>query len=207
MNLDTPYAAIRAADRSDHDAILGTLASAFDTDPLAAWLFPDPAERTAPQAAFHRSLLDHPGAESHLAGDGAGAAIWLHLQAGERLHDAPAAPPAPHTPHARLLALGEALALRHPTGEPHLYLAVMGVAPHRQGRGTGTALLRHRLERADRDGISAYLEASSPRSRDLYRRHGFTELGAPVRLADAPPLYPMRRPPAPRHQTHRPDDH
>ncbi|GAA2140602.1 GNAT family N-acetyltransferase [Glycomyces algeriensis] len=194
MNVDTSYALIRAVDRSAHGTVLTALASAFDADPLAAWLFPEPSGRAALQTGFYRSLLDHPGAEGHLAGDDAGAAIWLHLRAGERLHDDQAAPPDPDAPTARLHAVGTALAARHPVDEPHLYLAVMGVAPDRQGRGIGTALLRHRLEQADRDGIAAYLEASSPRSRDLYRKHGFTDLGAPVRLADAPPLYPMRRP-------------
>jgi GNAT superfamily N-acetyltransferase len=96
---------------------------------------------------------------------------------------------------ARLLALGQALAPRHPDHEPHLYLAVMGVAGRRQGAGLGTALLRHRLERADADGIGAYLEASSPRSRDLYLRHGFTDLGDPVQVEDSPILWPMWRDP------------
>jgi ribosomal protein S18 acetylase RimI-like enzyme len=196
MHIDTSYAPIRAVDRSEHAAVLSTLASAFDTDPLAAWLFPEPSGRTALQTGFYRSLLDHPGAESHLTGDGAGAAIWIHLHAGQRLHDDQTGPPDPDAPTTRLHAVGAALAARHPVDEPHLYLAVMGVAPDRQDRGIGTALLRHRLEQADRDGIAAYLEASSPRSRDLYRKHGFTDLGAPVRVADAPPLHPMRRPAA-----------
>ncbi|GAA4909361.1 hypothetical protein GCM10023223_29220 [Stackebrandtia albiflava] len=93
-------------------------------------------------------------------------------------------------------AVGEALAARHPVGEPHLYLAVMGVVSDRRGHGIGTALLRHRLQRADRDGIGTYLEAGSPRSRALYLRHGFADLGHPVRIADAPPLQPMWRPAA-----------
>jgi GNAT superfamily N-acetyltransferase len=69
----------------------------------------------------------------------------------------------------------------------------MGVVGGRQGAGLGSALLRHRLARADADGLPAYLEASSPRSRALYLRHGFEDLGEPVRVADSPPLYPMWR--------------
>lgn len=194
MKINTPYAQIRVVDRSED--VVSALASAFDADPFAAWLFPEPG-RAELQAGFYRSLLDHPGAEGYLAGDGEGAAIWLRLRAGEHLHDGRAGT-APDDSMARLRAVGEALAARHPFGEPHLYLAVMGVAAARQGRGIGTTLLHHRLERADRDGIGTYLEASSPRSRALYLRHGFTDLGAPVRLEDAPPLYPMWRPPATR---------
>ncbi|TDC98808.1 GNAT family N-acetyltransferase [Nonomuraea deserti] len=71
----------------------------------------------------------------------------------------------------------------------------MGVIRGRQGTGLGSAMLRHRLGRADADGLPAYLEASSPRSRALYERHGFEELGEPVRVADSPLLWPMWRRP------------
>ena len=71
----------------------------------------------------------------------------------------------------------------------------MGVIGGRQGAGLGSAMLRHRLERADADGLAVYLEASSPRSRALYRRHGFADLGEPVRVADSPLLWPMWRGP------------
>ncbi|MEU6795454.1 GNAT family N-acetyltransferase [Nonomuraea wenchangensis] len=92
----------------------------------------------------------------------------------------------------RLQALGEALDLRHPR-EPHVYLPCMGVIGGQRGAGLGSAMLRLRLERADADGLPTYLEASSSRSRALYLRHGFADLGEPVRVADGPPLWPMWR--------------
>ena len=46
--------------------------------------------------------------------------------------------------------------------EPHWYLPLIGVDVTKQGRGYGSALLRHALERCDRDGLPAYLEATSP---------------------------------------------
>jgi hypothetical protein len=55
----------------------------------------------------------------------------------------------------------------------------------RQGTDLGSAMLRHRLARADTDGLPTYLEASSPRGRALYLRHGFADLGEPVRVADS----------------------
>ncbi|MEU5872134.1 GNAT family N-acetyltransferase [Glycomyces sp. NPDC047369] len=185
MDIDTVYA-------SDAGGLVGVLAAAFAADPLAAWLFPDEGRRAAYQEGFHRSLLGHPGAEAYAAGD-EGASIWLRLDAGERLGtgDAP-----PGGPLARLFALGAALDARHPVDRPHVYLAVMGVVPASQGRGIGSALLRHGLALADRDGLPAYLEASSPGSRALYLRHGFADLGGPVRVEGAPPVHPMRREPA-----------
>jgi GNAT superfamily N-acetyltransferase len=70
----------------------------------------------------------------------------------------------------------------------------MGVATVRQGRGIGSALLGAVLERCDREGVPAYLEATCERNRDLYARHGFT-LRDEVRLPEGPTLWPMWREP------------
>lgn len=51
------------------------------------------------------------------------------------------------------------------------------------------------LERCDRDGVPAYLEASSARSRRLYERLGFTFMGTTVDLPDGPAMWPMWREP------------
>lgn len=59
----------------------------------------------------------------------------------------------------------------------HFYLA-----PHLQGAGMGTAVLRELLERCDRDGTVVRLNVlrGSP-ARRLYERHGFTrETEGPV---------------------------
>ena len=78
----------------------------------------------------------------------------------------------------------------HPT-EPHWYLPLIGVDVSKRGRGYGSTLLRHALERCDRDGLPAYLEATSPRSKPLYERHGFEELGM-IQEGSSPPLWPMQ---------------
>jgi ribosomal protein S18 acetylase RimI-like enzyme len=176
---------------------MDVLVEAFLDDPVVCWLFPALDERRDLQRHFYRPLLGHPGAEAYLAGGGSGAALWLALTADEAAHqEAPGGPSRFGASGPRLRALGEALAERHPGDAPHLYLPCMGVLPGRRGAGLGSALLRHRLARADADGLGTYLEASSPRSRSLYRRHGFEDLGAPVRVADGPPLWPMWRPPS-----------
>ena len=51
--------------------------------------------------------------------------------------------------------------------------AVMGAEPQWQGQGLGTALMRPVLERCNDKEIPAYPEATSPRNRALYQRHGF----------------------------------
>lgn len=82
----------------------------------------------------------------------------------------------------------------HPD-EPHWYLPVIGVDPRHRGKGIGSALLRSALARVDADGLGAYLEATSPRNRALYERHGFVVQGE-IRSADSPPLWPMWRAPS-----------
>lgn len=82
----------------------------------------------------------------------------------------------------------------HPNA-PHWYLDFIGVAPGFQRRGAGSALLAAMLEQTDREGIAAALNAGSPRSRELYRRHGF-EVTEEFRLPfDGPPLWRMWREP------------
>ena len=68
----------------------------------------------------------------------------------------------------------------------------IGIGPGWQGRGFGSALLRPILERCDRERLPAYLEASSPRNRALYERHGF-EVAEEMRVSDSPPLWRMWR--------------
>lgn len=183
MTTDTQYASVRRT--ADRAAVLAVLTDAFARDPLVRWLFPDPDSRARWQARFHADVLGHPAAEAYLTGQGEAAAVWLTLAAGQSPYGGS------DGAGGRLGALGGALAARHPADVPHRYLACMGVRGARQGGGLGSALLRHGLAHT---GTAAYLEASSPRSRELYRRHGFADLGSPVRLGDGPPLWPMWRP-------------
>lgn len=82
----------------------------------------------------------------------------------------------------------------HPE-EPHYYLPFLGVAPEWQGRGIGAALMCPMLSRCDNGRVFAYLEASSPRNRVLYERHGFA-VTQEFRLGKgSPPLWRMWREP------------
>jgi GNAT superfamily N-acetyltransferase len=82
----------------------------------------------------------------------------------------------------------------HPHGS-YYYLQFLGVAPGRQGQGIGAALMAPVLKRCDREGMRAYLDATSERSKTLYERHGF-EAEAAFALPGGPPLWPMWRWPA-----------
>jgi ribosomal protein S18 acetylase RimI-like enzyme len=79
----------------------------------------------------------------------------------------------------------------HPT-EPHWYLPLIGVDSAHQGRGYGSALLRHALRQCDQDNVAAYLESSNPANVPLYERHGFVVLGT-TQVGSSPPFIPMLR--------------
>jgi GNAT superfamily N-acetyltransferase len=81
----------------------------------------------------------------------------------------------------------------HPT-DRHLYLAVLGVDPPRQGTGLGSALLAPGLELCDRDGLPAYLETGNERNLAFYSRAGF-QVTERLTLPVGPPVWLMRREP------------
>ncbi|GAA2805115.1 GNAT family N-acetyltransferase [Kribbella solani] len=182
---------IHRATPAEYETVVNVLSDAFATDPLTRWLFPHTIE-LATTFYFH-PLLAHPDAEADLTPGNTAASIWLHLTRGQSAYGEPSTQPVPTAAH-RLQALGQALAPRHPRDQAYIYLPCMGVTSAHRGGGLGSAMLRHRIAWADSLGLGTYLEASSPRSRALYLRHGFHDHGEPIRVADSPAIWPMWRP-------------
>ncbi len=200
-----------AADAADLDALSQVIADAFHDLPPARWLISDPAARVAIFPGYFRLLVEHALATGlvHTTPDRTAVALWLPVS-----KDGPG-PPGEDYPArlaqvtgrwaARFTAFDTMLDQHHPTGTAHRHLAVLAVRPAAQGQGTGTALLHTAHTALDAAGTWAYLEASAPRNRALYRRHGYRPLpGAPFHLPDGgPPLWPMMRLP---HRQPRPAD-
>ena len=95
----------------------------------------------------------------------------------------------------RFLAFDAALERHHPGDIAHHHLAILAVRPDKQGRGSGTTLLRTHHAHLDTAGIPAYLEASDLRTRRLYLTHGYKDHGLPIHLAGGGLMYPMWREP------------
>lgn len=94
----------------------------------------------------------------------------------------------------RLEQAQEVMARRHPR-EPHYYLHAIGARRGFQGKGLGSALLKHVTRRCDEEAMPAYLESSSPLNIPLYQRHGF-EIQAEEPVGEGgPPLTFMWREP------------
>jgi len=191
--------AVRRSTAGDRPAVVRTLARAFFDDPVMRWLFPRHEGRGAIlEAFFDVSLgiyLRHD--ETYVHGDCAGAALWAppgawKLRTADILRSAPRLIPVMRTKLVRGLRVMTYVERHHPT-DPHFYLAVLGTDPEHQNRGIGSVLLRSMTERCDREGLPAYLEASSEDSKRLYERHGFRvtkELPLPP---DGPPVWLMWR--------------
>jgi ribosomal protein S18 acetylase RimI-like enzyme len=184
--------------------VASVLAAAFESDPAFTWVLNDAPGRLAVLkrgfTLFLERLWLHQG-ESYTTDAIAGAAIWE--RPGEwkvsplmQLRMAPALIGAFGRHAPRLLRANVAMESGHPD-EAHYYLPFVGVAPEWQGRGIGAALLRPVLERCDRERLGAYLEASSPRNRALYERHGFAVTEEFFLGRGSPPLWRMWRTPSP----------
>jgi len=66
------------------------------------------------------------------------------------------------------------------TGGPQADVVTLAVDPAHWGRGAGTALLTALLDEAGNRGCAEVLlevREDNPRARQLYSRHGFTEVG------------------------------
>lgn len=191
---------VRKATSNETAALARTLGGAFQSDPVFGWLIPDPARRRSvltPAFEFflRRLWLRH---EQTYTVDGAvGVAVWnppgtWHLGAGEQLRLLPSLLRIWGRSSARALRALTALEKDHPS-EPHHYLVFMGVEPASQGRGLGSKLMFPVLSRCDREAGPAYLEASSPRNRALYERHGFAATEEFRLGRGSPPLWRMWR--------------
>lgn len=84
------------------------------------------------------------------------------------------------------------LAKHHPKDD-HCYLQFIGVEPALQGKGMGSTILSHFVQRADDDRRGCYLENPNSRNVPLYQRFGFQILhkepviGVPVWFMWRPP--------------------
>jgi ribosomal protein S18 acetylase RimI-like enzyme len=186
---------IRTGTQADAAAATSVLLLAFAADPMTRWTWPDPEAYLehfpAAVRAFGGQAFDHGGA--HLAEGG--AALWLPPGSGpdEEALGSLLQRTAPARNRGDIAAILQQMGRYHPS-EPHWYLPLIGVDVTRQGRGYGSALLRHARERCDRDRLSAYLEATSPVNKRLYERHGFEELGV-IQAGSSPPMWAMQRKP------------
>jgi GNAT superfamily N-acetyltransferase len=189
--------AVEVIEATDRQRGVASLTLAFSSDPVMRWAWPNPERYLTywPQFAdaFGGRAFDH--GTAHGLEDCA-VALWLPPGAGpdeetvmglmrESMDD---------QTFEDVNGVFEQMAEFHPTDD-HWYLPLTGVDPVAQGRGLGSALLRHALKTCDSDGLPAYLEATSPRNRNLYARLGFNDVEV-IQAGTSPPLWAMLREPS-----------
>ncbi len=197
LNSAMTAATVEVIQVADRRRGVASLTLAFVADPVMRWAWSDPYRYATywPRfaEAFGGRAFDH--GTVHGLEDSLAVALWLPPGVGPDettvmgLMSESTEDQILHDIHGVFEQMGEL----HPSTD-HWYLPLIGVDPVAQGRGLGSALLRHALETCDRDGLPAYLEATSPRNRDLYECHGFNVVGV-IQAGSSPQLWAMLREP------------
>jgi GNAT superfamily N-acetyltransferase len=168
--------AVEVIPAADRQRAVACLTLAFAADPVMRWGWPDPhlyatywpgfAEAFGGRAFDHGTAYGVEGCQA--------VALWLRhgVEPDEEALMDLMGESMDEQIFKDVEGLFEQMGELHPTDD-HWYLPLIGVDLVAQGRGLGSALLRHALAICDSDGLPAYLEATNPRNRDLYERHGF----------------------------------
>jgi GNAT superfamily N-acetyltransferase len=185
---------IRSIPKSEEQAVAETLTLAFATDPVFRYWLPSASDYLKWFAPFCMAMGDRGFAHNTVFAteNFEAAAMWLPPGV-EPDHERANAVDMPGTREtAKIAAELQAQMEHYHPKTPHWYLWMVGVDPRCQGKGHGSSLLKHTLERCDREHAMAYLESSSPKNVPLYERHGFEAIGL-IQVRDVPPITPMIR--------------
>lgn len=192
---------INLADRRQHratdgrlDEVMETLISAFENDEAVRCLYPGEVDYHRCFPGFVNAMGGQAFASGAVDTMTGGAALWV-APGTETDETALGAYIETTVRSDRLDRLGVGFAAQdrlHPKS-PHWYLPFIGIRPEFHGQGLGSMLLRQGLDRADRDGMPAYLEATNRRNARFYARHGFEIIGV-VEAPAYPEIIVMWRP-------------
>jgi len=183
------------ASTTDEERAIATLTMAFADDAVTRWVLREPQLYLAYWPRLIKAFAGEAfaGGTADTIDDHGGVGLWLApgVSSDDEAMGALAVEAIPEEQQEEIFTFMAQMAEFHPQ-EPHWYLPLLGVDTMKQGRGFGSALLVHALERCDRDHLPAYLEASSPRNKALYERHGFEVTGV-IQAGSSPPMWPMLR--------------
>lgn len=193
---------MRPATPADLQGLKTVLAEAFFDDPMFGWLIPEESKRHARLRRYFGVDLRYyvlPRGRVWTTADLTGASLTLPPGKWRVPPHATLLQGTAFGPHIlRAAKVGAAMEWRHSREirGPHYYVRDIGVHPSMQGKGLGSALMCPTLDRCDREGLPAYIEASSERSAALYERLGFQHTKE-LRVGGSPPLWLMIRQPQP----------
>ncbi|KAK7955315.1 hypothetical protein PG988_016009 [Apiospora saccharicola] len=158
----------RAGTAADADAVSSVFSDSFSEDGITKRVFP--ATSAVAQASIKNWLgggLKDPHSRYVLAVD--------DTQSGDAAVVALAKWDVDGALGAEFFTMLEKKHKEHMGTRPHWYLELLAVRKSHHGKGLGKHLLSWGLERADQDGVEAYLQAS-PAGVPLYRKYGFEDI-------------------------------
>lgn len=196
----SPREQVIQAQPKDANILSRVIALSFHDLAPSAWLIPDTGERSRILPGYFRLFVDDALDRGYIYTNAErnAVALWFPVAPDGKPEQGDydtrlAAVTGPWVDRFRLF--DTLLAKHHPGGLDHDHLAILAVHPDHQRRGIGSALLAEHHDRLDAGDPqrAAYLEASDATTRQLYLRHGYTDLGDPIALPAGPCMYPMLR--------------
>ncbi len=183
--------------KNDRSKAFATLVTAFASDPVERWLYPEAQNYLTHFPEFLAAFGGKAFQEETVWSLGAFSAVALWMPPGTepdgdiivRVLTETVSPGR----HEDLLEVLAQMAAAHPA-YPHWYLPWFGVDAALQGRGLGAQLMHHCLEIVDRSHLAAYLETPNPRTISFYERNGFDVTGQ-AQAGSCPPVVFMLRAP------------
>ena len=191
--------ACRVASRSDKDAVVATLAEAFQHEPAFSFIVPDPAARQQALLRAFRIVFaeDIKAGAIMMTSQGEAVTAWrspAYMREGQW--------EAIRTRLPYLLAFGPAIGRAAQVGaliKAHLpeegcwYLHYAGCHSDHRGKGFGGAAIRAGLARADAERAKAWLETADEGNLAIYRALGF-EVVCTWTVPGGPTFWGMMRP-------------
>lgn len=189
----------QVASRSDKQAVVATLAEAFQHEPAFSFILPDPAaRRRALQRAFGIIFAEDLKAGAIMMTPQAEAVTaW---RSPGRMHDGRWEGIRTRLPY--LFAFGSAigraaqvsaLIKAHLPAEGCWYLHYAGCHSDHRGKGFGGAAIRAGLARADAERAKCWLETADEANLAIYRTLGF-EVACTWQVPTGPQFWGMMRP-------------
>ena len=199
---------VRRMVAEDRSRAVVALARAFQDDPVFTFLVPDPISQARAALTFMTApVIDaekyHEVWTASVGDQVVGAAVWLPPGAYPRgprrgtlslLREIRSVPRLGSRMTASFRLYGQIDRIHKRMAEPHWYLVLLACDPGWQRQGHGSALLAPVLQRADEEGIPAYLETQKEENLPWYRRHGF-EVMQEITARGCPRMWAMRRDP------------
>jgi len=187
---------IRPIRAEEINQVADIISAGYYDDIFFHWVVEKGEDRLQVVSDYYKVYLRARGCKAHVAqadtGEIVGASVWLPDDTDAGVYDEIDQAAGPYAPNFR--AVADMSHDREPDVRPFYQLVGFAVNKDLQGKGIGTALLKHCLDELDGRGIPTYLEASTPYfGKGVYGKFGYERYGELMVFSDTAVLYPCWR--------------